>query len=252
MSPRQRVRLLESLTPDGITNEIRSAEIDFHVAQAFRVITKTAIGSIDCQELDSDAADENTWTHFHVLTWYSRRFCPVSYFEMGGDPGASLAIVALNSPETKLASFVSGREQSPGRPYFQLTHFLRQLARNGSSQALTLVRGDGLAGEARYFTDWSLRSRGRGQPDIKEFDLTFVDGSGEQAGVYRALKNGFARCALGGMVVFRGMNRPEASLPGQYCPRLCGYWERLPLRFPGFRFLKAPRATEIGLAYRMA
>jgi hypothetical protein len=54
------------------------------------------------------------------------------------------------------------------------------------------------------------------------------------------------------MVVFRGPKGLQASLPGQYCPRLFGFWERLPLRFPGFRYLKGPPGNEIGLAIRTA
>jgi hypothetical protein len=84
-----------------------------------------------------------------------------------------------------------------------------------------------------------------------EFDLIFVDGSRGVPGIYRDLKNVFPRCAVGGMVVFRGMDRQKPRLPGQYCPRLQGLWERLALRFPGFRYLKAPVGIEVGLALRI-
>jgi predicted O-methyltransferase YrrM len=253
MSPLQRVRLLESLMAGDLYDEVAVPEIVIAVTQALQV-AKESLGPIDSQEVYSDdCAGKETWNHLHVLTWCSKRFRPVSYLEIGSNVGATMAMVALSSPQTHLVSCVSGQEpHSLNPPHFRLARFLRELARSGSSQPLTLVRGDGLGHGRRYLTDWALRSRGRGQLHIKGFDLIFVDGSCRPGDVYRDLKNAFGRCALGGMVVFRGTNRPPASLPGQYCPRLSGYWERLPLRFPGFRYLKAPPGREIGLACRVA
>jgi len=253
MSPRQRVRFLERFTPDRLTNEIRAPDIDSSVAQALGVISKESSGPVDFPELNSDAVtNQQAWTHFHLLSWYSKRLCPISYLEIGSHPGASMAIVGLNSPETDLVLCRTDREQSLFRLHFRPDLFVRELARRGLSRPLVIVNGDGLTGKRQYVSDWALRSRGRGQPLIKEFDLIFVDGSCRQGGIFQALKNALARCALGGMLVFRGKDRPEGLMVGQYCPRLSGYWERLPLRFPGFRFLKAPQGKEIGVACRVA
>jgi predicted O-methyltransferase YrrM len=250
MSARNRVRILESLTPSNLFDVIGSPEIGRRVAETLRGFTEES--RIDSQELEADSlAGKESWSHLHVLTWYAGRFRPVSYLEIGSDFGLSMRMVARSSPETQLVSCTSdGREIS--QAHFRVGRFMKELNRYGSIRPITLLRGDNLARQARYFTDWALRAHGRGQPEIKEFDLIFVDGSRGQRGVHHDLKSGFARCALAGIVVFRGMDRPDASLPGQYCPRLSGYWERLPLRFPGFRYVKAPQGKEIGIAYRVA
>jgi hypothetical protein len=251
MSPQERVRFLESLTPAALFDEIGSTEIAFHVARALQVIGESSVAHV--QKLDPDAgAAKQSWNHLHVLSWYSRRFRPASYLQVGGGPGAAMAMIAVNNPETHLVSWPCEYEQSLGRLNFRVGHFLRRLTGSGLSAALTLVGSDRLAGEAPLFSGGVLRLRGRGQPEIKQFDLILVDGSRGQVGVYRHLKSAFARCALGGMVVFRGKDQPEAALPGKYSPRLSGYWERLLLRFPGFRYIKAPPGREIGLAFRVA
>jgi len=84
----------------------------------------------------------------------------------------------------------------------------------------------------------------------KYFELIFMDGSDGLNDTYRHLKKVFRFCAPGGMVVFRGWDGLAPRLPGQYCPSLQGFWERLPLRFPGFQYLKAPVGIEVGLAWR--
>jgi len=250
MSTGRRFQLLDSLTPSDLYDEIGSLEIGSRVAEMMRVITKESSGLVDFQESDSvPLVSEETWNHLHALTWYSTRNRPESYLEIGSGLGPSMRMVAMSSPETHLVSCRSDwREISQTR----LATFMRGLSCSGSNQPLMLVGGDNLARQAQYFGDWSLRAQGRGQPHIKEFDLIFVDGSQERAGVYRDLKNALLRCALGGMVVFRGTDRGDPALPGQYCPRLSGYWERLPLRFPGFRFVKAPPGREVGIACRAA
>jgi len=250
MSPRQRLRLLESLSPSDLFNEIGSPEIGLRVAETLRVTTKES--AIDLEKLDSDSmAGTGSWGHLHVLNWYASRFHPASYLEIGGNFALTMIMVARSSPDTQLVSCTSnGREVS--QAHSRLNAFMKGLNRSGSNRSVMLVRGDNLARQPRYFTDWALRAYGRGQPDIKEFDLIFVNGSGGRRGVYRDLKNAFARCALAGMVIFRGTDCPDSLLPGQYCPRLSGYWERLPLRFPGFRYIKGPQGKEIGIAYRVA
>lgn len=250
MSRKQPLRLLESLTPSDLLDEIGSPEIGLRVAETLRVFTEES--KVDSQKQDADfLAGKESWSHLHVLTWYAGFFHPAAYLEIGSDFGLTMRMVARSSPETQLVSCTSdGREIT--QAHFRLGPFMKELKRMGSNRPVMLVRGDNLARQPRYFTDWALRAQGRGQPHIKEFDLIFVDGSRGQRGIYRDLKNAFGRCALGGMVVFLGMDGPDAALPGQYCPRLSGYWERLPLRFPGFRYIKAPQGREIGIAYRVA
>jgi hypothetical protein len=58
------------------------------------------------------------------------------------------------------------------------------------------------------------------------------------------------QCALGSMIVFRGMDGKETRWPGQYQPPLHGLWDRLRLRYPGFQYLTAPLGREVGLAFR--
>ena len=240
MSPRERLRLLESLTPSDLFDEIASPEIGLRIAEMLQAFTEEP--PVDSQE---------SWSHLNVLTWYASRFHPSAYLEVGSDFGLSMRMVARSSPKTQLVSCPSGgREIS--QAHIRLAPLMKALNHSGWNYPIMLVRGDNLARRTRYFTDWALRAQGRGQSEIKEFDLIFVDGSRRERGVYRDLKSALARCALGGMVVFRGTDRLDSALPGQYRPRLSGYWERLPLRFPGFRYLKAPQGKEIGMAYRVA
>jgi len=153
-------------------------------------------------------------------------------------------MVCLNCPETIAVTAEMGREQPLGWPHFEPARVARELWRCGSRQPLRVLWGDSRGSLPRY---WSKA----GADVIQEFDLNFVDGSRGPHGVYQDLKHVFARCALGGMIVFRGMDRKETRWPGQYHPPLHGFWDRLKLRYPGFRYLTAPLGREVGLAFRM-
>jgi hypothetical protein len=258
ISPRHRLRLLESLNPDDLFDEISAPEVNLHVRQAFQIVNPVdprevadipALPSSPASEDKEQEAKELSWTHLHVLAWFAWRFRPRVYLEFDAPLGPSVATVALSSPQTALMSFVSKRQLSLSRA--QMASVIRHLARRGSFQPLTLVQGDGNPDPGRFLRR-GLLSNGAGQSSRRGLDLIFVDGSAAGPYTYRALKNVFARCALGGLVVFRSQPRSKGTLPGQYCPRLFGFWERLPLRFPGFHYLKAPAGIEIGLAFRTA
>jgi hypothetical protein len=237
VSPGPRVGFLHALRPDDLFTEIGAPEVNLRVCEALQ------IG-------DPGVAPPFRWDHLHVLAWFAERFRPQAYLEIGAPLGPSLAAVALSSPQTTLMALVCERDPPVSQP--PIGHLMRELARRGSCQPLTLVQGDSVGTGLSYPSRRNLSSKGSGQPSMQEFDLIYVDGSRDGPGVYRQLKNVLSRCAFGGLVVFRGLAHSKATLPGQYCPRLFGFWERLPLRFPGFRYLKAPPGNEMGLAFRTA
>ncbi len=245
------MNLLPSFPLPDLSDEIGGPDIALRVGQVLKFF---------CQEsgqtgkpttpLPDACSVEKSWTHWHALTWFARRFRPRSYLEISTDLGISTAMVALNSPETTLVTFELGREQNLGLPPFHPARVAQALFRCGFRQPLTAVWGDSRWSVPRYFSRSKIRSLRSGPTLIKDFDLIFVDGSRGLNGIYRDLKNVFQRCARGGLVVFRGLDQHEPRLPGQYCPCLHGFWERLALRFPGFRFWKAPSGIEVGLALR--
>jgi hypothetical protein len=202
--------LIAWLTFAELSRQIGALEIDQKVCHVLEKFNKEPSQVIP---QSATISLDRQWTHWHALTWYACRFCPRSYLEIHGDGDASMAMVGINSPETNLFTFKHGQIQ---RQKFS-------------------GRGRGLT---------------RSQAVPKAFDLIFVDGSRELRNAYRYLKLAFWRCGVGGLVVFRGSEKQELRLPGQYRPRLQGYWERLPLRYPGFQYLKAPGGIEVGLAFR--
>jgi len=132
--------------------------------------------------------------------------------------------------------------------YYFPTFMVHELARCGFGRPITFVSGNSHRTVPYYFSGKSLRSRRRGQLRAREFDLIFVNGTRQLSGIYRDLKNVFAHCALGGMVVLKLTDRPadQNSSP----PLLLGLWDRLPRRFGGFRYFTA-RESEVGLAFRV-
>lgn len=250
LSAKERLDVLAGLTWPDLADHIGAPDIGLRVAQVLEHFGQESSRLIMGRNSLDGFASDHVWIHWHALTWFARRFRPRSYLEISTDLGTSTAMVGMNSPETALVTFELGREQDLGRPHFRPTHVAQELARGGCRQPLTAVWGDSRRNVPRYFSCGEIHSSRRGPSPIKEFDLIFVDGSLGLSGIYQDLKNVFRHCALGGMVVFRGLIRQELLLPGQYCPRLHGFWERLSVRFPGFRYWKAPGGGEVGLALR--
>jgi hypothetical protein len=241
---------LASLTAADLSDQIGAPNIGIRVDQVLQHIRWDSSHFEIMRALPVAFAASRSWTHWHALTWFTWRFRPRSYLEISSDLGISTAMVAMNSPETILVTFELGRERNLGWPQFQPTRVAQALTRCGCRQPLTAVWGDSRWSVPRYFSRSDIGSSRLSQTPQKEFDLIFVDGSLGIHGIYQDLKNVFGRCAVGGMVIFRGMDRNEPHLPGQYCPRLHGLWERLALRFPGYRYWKAPSGIEVGLALR--
>ncbi len=249
-SSKERMEFLASISSCDLTDQIGATDIALRVGQVLRHINR------EFEQSESGRASPNVfsasgpWTYWHALTWFAHRFRPRSYLEISTDLGASLAMVAMNSPETVLVNAEFGRPRTSKMTPDEPGRIARELARAGSCQPLTFVGGNSHRSLPRYFSKIEMPFPGSRLNGVREFDLILLDGSLTQSGVYQDLKNVFGRCAPGGMVVYRGMDRQDARLPGQYRPRLQGFWERLPLRFPGFRYLKAPGGSEVGLAWR--
>jgi predicted O-methyltransferase YrrM len=243
-SPKDRLVLLAALTTENISERIEALDVSLRVSEILQLINRDM--SLDDEAISAqDTFPTNRpWTHWHALTWFARRFRPKSYLEISTDLGRSTAMVCLNCPETITVTAEMGRDQPLGRPHFQPAEVARLLWRSGSGQPLRALWGDSLHCLPRYWKE-------AGANVIQKFDLIFVDGSRGLHGLYRDLKNVFAHCAPGGMIVFRGMERQEIRWPGQHYPRLHGLWDRLRLRYPGFRYLTAPFGREVGLAFRM-
>jgi predicted O-methyltransferase YrrM len=243
-SPKDRLELLAALTTEDISEQIEALDVSLRVSEILQLISPDM--SLDDEAISApDTFPANrSWTHWHALTWFARRFRPKSYLEISTDLGRSTAMVCLNCPEMIALTADMGRDQLLGRPHFQPARVARELWRSGSRQPLRVLWGDSLHSLPRYWKEVRVNV-------IQEFDLIFVDGSRGLHGIYHDLKNVFAHTALGGMIVFRGMDRKEVRWPGQYHRQLHGLWDRLRLRYPGFRYLTAPLGREVGLAFRM-
>jgi len=244
MSPDERLDLLASLTSEDISDQISAPDVGQRVSQVFQYMSRDSSLADDKQILPDAFAVDRSWTHWHALVWFAWRFRPRSYLEISADLGRSTAMVCLNSHETTAVTAEMGRDQPLGWPHFQPAQVALELSRAGSRQPLRVLWGD----SRRTLPGYWIKA---GPDVIQEFDLIFIDGACGLHGIYQDLKNVFARCALGGMIVFRGMDRKEVRWRGQYHPRLHGLWDRLQLRYPGFRYLTAPFGREVGLAFRM-
>jgi hypothetical protein len=244
MTPHERLDLLVSLSSEDISDQIGAPDVGLRVSQVFQHMSRDSSLPDDKHILPDAFAADRSWTHWHALIWYTWRFRPRSYLEISADLGRSTAMVSLNSHETMVMTAELGRDQPLGWPHFQPARVAGELSRCGSRQPLRLLRGDSRRSLPRYW-------KGVRVDVIQEFDVIFVDGSRGLHGIYQDLKNAFAHCALGGMIIFRGMDRKDVRWPGQYHPGLHGLWDRLRFRYPGFRYLTAPFGREVGLAFRM-
>jgi hypothetical protein len=242
--------LFQTITGQDLSSQIGAADTALRVVQIFKYLSYEAPdfpGQLPRLNRDPLAL-ERCWDCWHALTWYAWRFRPRTYLELGGGIGQTAAMVGLNSPQTALVCFDMGRDQEAGLDHYFPTIVGRELGRCGFRGPITFVAGNSHRTVRYYFSGTSIRSRRRGQLRTREFDLVFVNGARQQTGIYRDLKNVFAHCALGGMVVLK---LPDA-LPNQNppAPRLLGLWQRIQLRFGEFRYFTA-RESEVGLAFRV-
>jgi hypothetical protein len=231
-------------------SQIGAADIALRVMQIFDYLTRERPEFSGGEpRLSRDPfSPERGWDCWHALTWYAWRFRPGTFLELGGGFGQTVAMVGLNSPQTALVCFDIGRDQETGLARYFPAIVARELGRCGFSGPVTFVPGNSHRTVPYYFSETCLRSRRRGQLRSREFDLLFVNGARQQDGIYRDLKNVFAHCALGGMVVVKLAD----PLPDQtrFGPRLLGLWDRIRRRFGGFRYFTALEC-EVGLALRV-
>ncbi len=248
--PAERASLFQSITSRDLSNQIGAADVALRIVQIFKYLSYEVPdfpGQLPRLRRDPLAL-ERAWDCWHAVVWYAWRFRPGTFLELGGGIGQTAAMVALNSPRTALVCFDMARERKVGLEYYFPTFMMHELGRCGFGGPITFVSGNSHRTVPYYFSGTSLRSRRRDQLRACEFDLVFVNGTRQRSGIYRDLKNVFAYCALGGMVVLKLTDRQadQNSSP----PRLLGLWDRLQRRFGGFRFFTA-RESEVGLAFRV-
>jgi hypothetical protein len=233
-----------------LSNQIGAADIALRVVQTFKYLSYEVPdfpGQLPRLRRDPLAVERN-WDCWHALAWYAWRFRPPTFLELGGGIGQTAAMVALNSPQTALVCFDMARERKVGLDYYFPTFMVHELGRCGFGGPITIVSGNSHRTVPLYFSGTSLRSRRWGQPRAREFDLVFVNGTRQRNGIYRDLKNVFAHCALGGMVVLKLPDRPADQ--NLSAPRLVGLWDRIRRRFGGFRYFTS-RESEVGVAFRV-
>jgi hypothetical protein len=243
--------LFQTITCQDLSNQIGASDIALRVLQIFKYLSQERPefpGGLPRPSRDPFAL-ERCWDCWHALTWYAWRFRPRTFLELGGGIGQTAAMVGLNSPQTALVCFDMARDQPVTLTHYFPTLVRRELGRCGFHGPITFVSGSSHRTVPYYFSGTSLRSRRRGQLRTREFDLLFVNGARQQSGIYRDLRNVFAHCALGGMVVLK-LPDPLAN-PSPLGPRLWGLWDRIRRRFAGFRFFTA-RESEVGLAFRIS
>ncbi len=269
LSASERASLFQTITRRDLSDQISAPDIALRVVQIFNSLSREIPEFPGGQpRLNRDpSAPEKSWDSWHALTWYALRFRPRTFLELGGGIGQTTAMVGLNSPRTTLVCFDTTRDVKVRLDYFFPTEVRRELARCGFHEPITFVAGNSHRTVPYYFSGASLRSRRRGQLRTREFDLLFVNGVRQSSGIYRDLKNAFAHCALGGLVV---LQLPEpvcetakgrigdaattgCSLPVSPCLRsaVSGMWERIQRHFRGFRYFVA-RDFEVGLAFRIS
>ena len=237
----QRARFFGGVTSNDLEDQVGSPDIKLRVRQVLNHLRQRP------RDISSQAgqgqSEAGKWDWRHVLTWYAWRFRPAICVEIGLETQVSTAMVALNSPETSLISFVPEPNGDPSRYDFIPDAVFQELIRCGHYGPITFFTGRVQERPLLHLSRRPWRSAA-GQVGRGDIDILVVNGWEDAKEFYRVLKRLLPHCALGGMALVKTPSRQSTD-------SFSHVWPRLQKKFPSFRYLTVPDG-KAGLAFRVA
>lgn len=249
----------QTVAPAALFAQVGAKENREHVMRVMRTLTPDPIWT---QRIISQVEAEKIETRCFA-SWAAAQLQPKTYLEVGVRRGFSMAMVATQSPETRIYGFdgwIKGYAGmgNPGPSFVQ-----SEMKRVGYRQRVAFVSGNShdtlpefFLGPPTLLEEWGWKKRDR------EFDLITVDGDHSLLGAFQDLMDVMPHCRVGGIVLFDDI-APDAAIDPKALAKergrdphkwrdLLGVWHAIQKNFPNFRYFEFTKDSPgVALAVRL-